>query len=313
MRPSDVLDRLAAFAASHGFRGKGPLCVALVITEHGQLRGLPLDANLLITAREGQVLGLGKGAVQRILSRHGITKTLAAEGGRTSRGSLGKMREYVEFLNTLALTQAIDLASVECFWIERVRDHFAAKPFVLRMDPALSVRAAFRALIEQVEARQRSADGASLVGSVLQHLVGAKLEVALHEQSGLVHHGSNTNDAKARGGDFDIGDASIHVTTSPGPAVIDKCRANLDAGRKPVIITLRSRVAMAEALAEDGGIATRIDVIEFEQFMATNIHELGLFGAVGRAATIEAIVVRYCAIVAEHEADPGLMIEISAR
>jgi len=81
---------------------------------------LPLDADALLTEGGGQVLGLGRGAVQAILNRHGITRVLAAEGGRTSRGSIGNMRDYVAFLNTLARQGAVDLDAVEDFWIARV-------------------------------------------------------------------------------------------------------------------------------------------------------------------------------------------------
>ena len=71
---------LAAFAADKRFRGKGPLCVALVVTQHAKTMGLPLDPNELLTEGGGQVLGLGKGAVQAVLKRHGITRGLADEG-----------------------------------------------------------------------------------------------------------------------------------------------------------------------------------------------------------------------------------------
>ena len=40
----------------------------------------------LLTEGGGQVFGLGKSAVQSILHRHDITRVLASEGGRTSRG-----------------------------------------------------------------------------------------------------------------------------------------------------------------------------------------------------------------------------------
>lgn len=83
--------QLQEFASSHKFLGsKGPLCVALVITRMAVKQGLPLDAGKWVTAAQGQVLGLGQGAVQAILEDYGIPKVLAAEGGRTSRGSMGK-------------------------------------------------------------------------------------------------------------------------------------------------------------------------------------------------------------------------------
>src|SRR4051812_35120667 len=93
---------LERFASEKGFRGQGPLSVALVVTQHAKETGLPLNPGKLVTEGGGQVLGLGRGAVQGVLKRHGIERILAAEGGRTSRGSLGNMREYVVFLNSLS-------------------------------------------------------------------------------------------------------------------------------------------------------------------------------------------------------------------
>src|SRR5690348_8284078 len=92
---------LEKFASEKSLRGQGPLSVALVVTQHAKEMGLPLDSTKLVTEGGGQVLGLGKGAVQAVLKRHGIGRVLAKEGGRTSRGSLGNMREYVAFLNVL--------------------------------------------------------------------------------------------------------------------------------------------------------------------------------------------------------------------
>ena len=75
---------LAAFTSENGFRGKGPISVALVVTLHARNMELPLDDEKLITEGGGQVLGLGKGAVETVLKRHGIDRVLASEGGRTS-------------------------------------------------------------------------------------------------------------------------------------------------------------------------------------------------------------------------------------
>ena len=122
---------LAAFAAEKEFRGKGPLCVALVVTQHAKNLGLPLEPQELVTAGGGQVLRLGRTAVQSVLGRHGIRQVLAAEGGRTSRGSLRRMREYVTFLNTLGTE--VDLDAVESFWVDRVKDFFSAQPLRARL------------------------------------------------------------------------------------------------------------------------------------------------------------------------------------
>lgn len=111
---STVLEsRLATFAKKNSFRGKSASCVALVVTRHAQREGLPLDPESLLTESTGQVSGLGKAPVQAILKQHGIERVLAEEGGRTSRGSVGRMRDYVAFLNALDEDAIIDLPTIE--------------------------------------------------------------------------------------------------------------------------------------------------------------------------------------------------------
>src|SRR6204780_5518390 len=134
MAADSLQKELAAFTAKNSFRGKGPISVALVVTQHARTMGLPLDDEKLITEGGGQVLGLGKGAVQSVLKRHAIDRVLASEGGRTSRGSLHNMRQYVAFLNALESHAEIDLDAVEAFWIDRVNEFFAGKPFKIKLD-----------------------------------------------------------------------------------------------------------------------------------------------------------------------------------
>ena len=301
---------LTKFGQDKEFKGQGPLCVALVVTQHAREMGLPLDAGKLVTEGGGQVLGLGKGAVQKVLGRHGISRVLAAEGGRTSRGSLNNMREYVAFLNGLSKKMKVDLNEVEEFWIEGVHDFFAAKPFKIKLDASRSLRAVIRDVVAQAEERQKASSGAHYAGAVLQHLVGAKLECALGKGS-LEHNSFSTADAPGgRAGDFLLGDVAIHVTTSPGEGVIEKCRDNLNEGLKAVIVTLQKGTAVAEALAENKGIGERVDVFEIEQFIALNLYELGKFGAEGRQVAVGDLVQRYNEIVDEVETDPGIKIEL---
>lgn len=47
-------------------------------------------------------LGLGKGAVQAVLKRHGITRVPAGEGGRASRGPKASDADLVERYNEAA-------------------------------------------------------------------------------------------------------------------------------------------------------------------------------------------------------------------
>ena len=308
----DLNAKLSAFAEEKSFRGKGPLSVALVVTDHARKSGLPLDPETLVTERQGQVLGLGKSAVQAILQRHGVVRVLAAEGGRTSRGSMGNMRDYVALLNALSVDRAADLNQIESFWIARVKEFFAAKPLQIRLDPSKSLRTVVRHVLEQAEARQRDAPGVQYGGAVMQHLVGAKLDCALGK--GAVKHNSfSTSDQQSgRKGDFILGDVAIHVTTSPGEAVIERCRENLDDGIRPVVVTRLRGLTVVEALTENLGLADRIDVFEIEQFVALNLYETGSFAAEGRRASLADLITRYNEIVEEMETDPSLKIEFKA-
>lgn len=308
MPDGTVEGKLAEFAEREDFHGKGPLSVALVVTERARTSGLPLDPTALLTEGGGQVAGLGRGAVQAILARHGITATLAAEGGRTSRNSLANMRTYVAFLNSLA--GPVELGRIEGFWIERVRSFFAGKPFRLRLDASAGIRAVIAELLDEARRRQKSGGGVKYAGAVLQHLVGAKLQCALPGEQ-FQHHGSSAADSPGgRAGDFEIGDVAIHVTTAPGDGVIDRCRENIQAGLRPVIITVGDGTAVATGLARQAELGGRIDVLDAEQFVATNVYELGRFTGEGRRTSLTEIIQRYNEIVAEHETDPSLKIEV---
>jgi hypothetical protein len=271
--------------------------------------GLPLNAADLLTAGGGQVLGAGGPAAQAILHRHGITRRLSKEGGRTSRGSISNMRSYVAFLNELAQQGPVDLDAVESFWIDRVNEFFAGKPFRIRLDASRSLRTVVRDVLAQAEERQKTTPGVYYAGAVMQHLVGAKLDCALG-QGEFQHNSSSTADAPSgRAGDFFVGDVAIHVTTSPGEAVIERCRDNLNDGFRPVLVTMQRGLAVAEGLAENMGLGERIDLFEIEQFVALNLYELGKFAADGRRVAVNELVARYNEIIEDVETDPSLKIE----
>ena len=63
----------------------------------------------------------------------------------------------------------------------------------------------------------------------------------------------------------------------PGALLIEKCKANLRAGCHPVIITIFERVHTALNLAEDAGLAGRVEVWDVQQFLSSNIYEHSFF------------------------------------
>jgi len=298
--------KLEAFAIENKMTGKGAICVALVVTRHAKEMGLPLDPSKLLTDKSGQVLGLGKVAVQSILRDHGITSVLAEEGGRTSRGSIGNMRNYVGFLNDL-IASAPDLDAIEGWWVDRVRKFFEAKPMVFRLDAKSSLRTVIRDLLKQAEQRQKEDSGTMFLGAVMQHLVGAKLELVLGQE--VECHGAFVADSVTdRPGDYQIEDVVIHVTTSPGEALLRKCVNNLDHGLRPLIITTFRNVAVADTMAENAGISGRVEIFDVEQFVASNILELSKFKATVRKLTVRGLITNYNRL-AECENNPSLLIK----
>lgn len=289
--------------------GKGALSVFLVVTEHARDNGLPLDPESLLAEGKGQVRGLGRARVQKILERHGITQTLAQEGGRTSRRSLLHMQAYVRFLNGLDENDLVDLNAIETFWIRKVQELLAAKPFRLKLSSEGSLRSVVRDLFAQASKRQKTASGRTDTGAVLQHLVGAKIDCALGEH--IDHYSYSTADAPtSRSGDFVLSDTTVHVTTAPSENVIGRCRENLQAGLRPILITLADEVPAAYSLARQQGIHEQVDILDIEQFVVLNLYEWSRFEVGDRRDTFQKLVLRYNDIVEEVETDPGLKIEL---
>jgi hypothetical protein len=306
---NSLAQHLQAYKDKNGTSNKGQIAAIIFASRLARRVGLPIDIEKGITTDgEGQVKGLGKAAVQQVLADYKITRVLAEEGGRTSRGSLGNIRNFLGFLNDLHAQGLADTAAIEAWWVDQAKAFFNAKPFALRFESGKALRSVVRDLLSQAKKRQDESGGTMFVGAMLQHLVGAKLELALPNEY-IVHHGFSVADAPGgRSGDFEIGNASLHVTTMPGEAVIRKCVANLHAGRHPVVITLHDMLPAADAFATAQGIADKLDVLDAEQFIVANLHELGEFKSSERRVTVEALVDKYNAIITHHETDPSLKI-----
>jgi hypothetical protein len=293
------------------FLGKGGLCVGLRVTQTAKDKGLPLKAETLVTAEGGQVVGLGKGAIQKILAAHGIKKVLAEEGGRTSRGTLGLMKEYVAALNELLAGNVVDIDEAMSWWIEKVHAHFAATGPKLNFDTGKSVRANIDDLLRQAEDAQKDAGGTTYVGAMIQHLVGAKLDLVLGPGK-VQHHGFSVADhATARCGDYQVEDLVIHVTTHPSEALARKCADNLQAGLKPMVITVGDGLPAARLLLKELNLTDRVDILDVVQFLTANIYEHSSFQTAGCRKTLTELLNRYNAIVSECETDPTLRVGVA--
>jgi hypothetical protein len=308
--PNPISSLLDTFKKDAQIGTKGPHCVVLYLTRLAIEQGLPLDPNDLVTAEHGQVKGLGVAPVQKILNDYGIKTVLAKEGGRTSRGSLGNMKRYVPFLNALEDKSPKALKEIEAYWVESVKRLLASKPFILNRDHTLSLSSAILALLAQAQKKQKDNPSTMYVGAVMQHLVGAKLELVLKDVS-IEHNGSSvSDDSTSRTGDFFIGTTSIHVTTNPSEALLQKCNENLAKNYRPIIVTKGKGVTTAQSLAENIGIQSRVDVYDVEQFVSLNLYEKFHFDLARQEETLNAFVDIYNRIIDDHETDPSLRIEI---
>jgi hypothetical protein len=310
MKKKNLNDYLKQFETNHKINSKGALSVVLVITRSASKQGAPYKPENFLTPKGGQVSGLSGSAVQVILEDYNINRVLSEEGGRTSRGSISLMRDYLDLLNALYKSGLLDFSAIEHWWINRIKAFFSSRPFGLKIDPSKSLRSIISDLMDAAFSRQRECQGTMIAGAVMQHLVGAKLELALPRIQ-IEHKGFSVADAPSgRKGDFLVGDTSIHVTTAPSEALIRKCFDNLNENLRPVIITTQAGAGGAGALAKDADIDDRIDILEIGQFIATNIYELSGFEHAKRPVKINDLVYAYNHIIEQTETDPSLKISV---
>lgn len=309
----DPQARLAAFQRENRVHTKGPLSLVIQFTRSARDKSFPLSPEDFQTSGKGQVAGLGGGNLKKILKEHGIFQQLSAEGGRTSRGSMGLMIKYVEFLNGWQREEPVDFGLIEAFWAQQVRDYFNNQPFTLTADPSKTISAGLDDLFEQARKRQRENPGAQYLGAVLQHLTAAWLRTLLPEGSFQVHGASVADGPTDRSGDFVLGDMVIHCTTMPSALLMEKCKANLKAGCRPAIVTIFERVKTALDLAEDAGLAGRAEVWDIRQLLSAAVYQGCLFQEARRTDPMAALIQLYNQIVRQTETDPSLRIEFEAR
>lgn len=305
-----IAEELVKFAAKNQFDSVGPLAMTLIVTDRAIRDGLPMNPDSLLTPQGGSVSGLSGKAANKIFERYGIEAFFGTESGRTSRGMPTKMKCFVEILNELSSDDSFEILKVQEWWVDRAHKFFLEQPFSVSFDEAKSVQSVFSELLQKAIERQRKIPGTTYVGTVLQHLVGAKL-ATISDEIVIEHHGASSADAPtARSGDFIINETVIHVTTSPSEHLIKKCAENLSAGLRPIIVTTPDGARGAQNSARMQGIEDRIDIVEISQFLATNVYERSQFTAKNRRVAIESIIREYNRIIQTVENNPSLMVQI---
>ena len=209
-------------------------------------------------------------------------------------------------LESFGITKPLLTASeiIALRWKMHIRQHGMTFDY----DTGKSVAANLAEIFQQAAEIQKNSGGANFVGAMLQHLVGAKLDIVLG-QGVAQHHGFSVADHSTdRPGDFEVNGVAIHVTTHPTEALIRKVAKNLQSGLKPLIVTLADGVVGAGFLLKNTEWKDRIDIIDATQFLTANVYERSFFKAGECKATLTGILNRYNEIVAECETDPVLHI-----
>jgi len=175
-----------------------------------------------------------------------------------------------------------------------------------------SLRANIQDLLEQAKEVQANAGGTNYVGAMLQHLVGAKLDLVLGSGK-IEHHGFSVADRPTdREADFQVEAVALHVTTHPSEALIRKCEQNLRGGLNPVILTLRAGGLAVTCLRDAGPLKDRVDVLDVVQFLTANVYERSLSKAADCKVTLSRLLQRYNEIVEACETEPSLRIRMPA-
>jgi len=147
-------------------------------------------------------------------------------------------------------------------------------------------------------------------GIVEQHLVGAKLQKR-HENCSIPNHPAHSADVQTeRLGDFSIHDVVYHVTAAPSQAVIQKCAANIRAGKRPILLIPQDKKAAASGFAELENLEHQISVISIEDFIAVNIIEISSNEKTDFLQILIDIIEIYNKRLADVETDMSLRIEI---
>jgi hypothetical protein len=232
-------------------------------------------------------------------------------GEETSMNALGGVEKVIGSADRILRRHGVERSLFSHQDRQRIRrGRRVAKRVTFNFDTGKSLRANIDDLLRQAQEVQANAGGTNCVGAMLQHLVGAKLDLVLGAGK-LKHHGFSVADHSTdRKGDFHVEAVAIHVTTNPSEALVRKCGDNLRTGLKPLIVTIGDGVDGAEFLLKNAELVQRVDVLDAGQFLTANVYERSFFKAAECKVTLGKLLARYNEIVASCETDPTLQIKL---
>lgn len=273
--------------------------------------GLPIDDSRLYSSGKSQVRGLSGKRIAKILEDHGEKRLFTSEGGRTSRGTVHLANSLRETLNQINLSEhdEIDTSyisfTLEDFFTTCVRiDYFDKQRITLEIDPSKPVSTIISNILDVAAERSDKP-----TGTVLQHLVGAKLQLRFPSVEVGLDKANAADMQTDREGDFQIGNTAFHVTVAPMEKLISRCVENKKAGYRPVILTPENRVQAALQMTENVEMLNLISVQAAETFIGTNVEEIAVFDGDRIREGVARLIRTYNRRIESIEADLSLMIE----
>lgn len=273
--------------------------------------GLPIPDKRFFSAKGSQVRGLSGSSIARILDRNGEIRQFTSEGGRTSRRTLLLAYSYRKKINNLTPDAGLELSEVasqlESLFTKKVQSDYFDKQ---RLDVDLDHNKPVASIIGDI--LKTSANRSDKpTGTVLQHLVGAALQLRFpNEEIGVDK--SNTADLQTdREGDFQLGDTAFHVTVSPMEKLIQRCISNKKSGFRPVILTVRSRIDAAYQMIDiaDSSMSDRVLVSSSEDFIGLLVEEMSIFDGKSIRSNIARLIRLYNNRIDQIETDKSLMLK----
>lgn len=273
--------------------------------------GLPIDDERLLSGGGSQVRGLSGQSIAKILESHGESRLFTREGGRTSRGTINLAKSFRDALNNVTpLSPSLQGENALSFFLEGfftdcVRlDYFDKQRISVDLQPSKPVSVIIEDILRAASERSDKPTGA-----VLQHLVGAKLQLRFPDEKIGLDQANAADMQTDREGDFQVGTTAFHVTVAPMEKLINRCNENKKAGYRPVILTLDRKVQAAKQMADNAGIAEDISVQSAEVFIGTNIEEIATYDGDKIRQGIARLIEAYNHRILTVEVDKSLMIE----
>lgn len=287
---------------------RGAVAAALVVLQI--LKGrFDLDPDSHVTEGRGQIAGMGKGALQKVLVAHGEERVFLKEAGRTNRGNHAIVASLLKAVAAARLDRVgekdriVGLNVMQAYLAERVNDYFQQERIKVEFDPSSPARTFIAGILSAAEAKGRA-------DYVAQHLVGAKLAIRFPDEKVANFAGSAADEPSRRAGDFQIGDAAFHVTIRPTPAVCARCAENLRSGLASVLLVPDSVLAAAREMARQHDILSKVMVEPIESFVGQNISELSEFRRDRLRTELAHLIVEYNTRVEAAETDMSLLIDV---